>query len=287
MKQRTVTALSLVLLFALLLVACGSRTPALAELLPGGGDLPAWTAAGETRVYDRESLYDLVDGQADFYFAYGFAQVAVRRYENAEGIVLDVQVWQLAGPEDAYGLFTGSRGGTALAMGDGGDADPGRRLIFWQGPYYVQLFARDAVPEGDLAEVARSISGALPVAPGAGRPALVAELPAGGLVAESILFFHKEISFQDTLWLGGQNLLGLGPETDGVLARYDLGGSPAWLLLIRYPDAAAAGAARQALEDGGVEGLVAAGTRDDLLATVWGQVEEGAARELLASALAD
>ncbi|MGD8623500.1 MAG: hypothetical protein PVF47_05745 [Anaerolineae bacterium] len=287
MKQRTTLASGLVLLLALLLAACGSRTPAPADLLPGEDDLPAWTPAGETRVYDRESLYDLVDGQADFYFAYGFEQVAARHYANADGNILDVQVWQLAGPEDAYGLFTGSRGGTALALGDGGDADPGRRVIFWQDRYYVQIFARQAVPEGDLVEVGRWISGALPVAPGAGRPALVSGLPGEGLVAESVLFFHEEISFQDTLWLGGQNLLGLGPETDGVLARYELGGTPAWLLLIRYPEAGAAGSARQALEGGSVEGLVAAGTRDDLLAAIWGQVEEGAARELLASALAD
>jgi hypothetical protein len=160
-------------------------------------------------------------------------------------------------------------------------------LVFWQGLYYVQIFARQAVPQGDLVEVGRLISGALPVTPGVGHPALVTGLPAEGLVAGSVLFFHEEISFQDTLWLGGENLLGLGPETDGVLAGYDLDGTPAWLLLVRYPEAGAAGAARQALEGSDMEGLVAAGTRDDLLAAIWSQAEEGAARELLASALAD
>ncbi len=40
-----------------------------------------------------------VDGQADAFFAYNFQQVATQRYQNAEGTLLNIEVWQLAQPD--------------------------------------------------------------------------------------------------------------------------------------------------------------------------------------------
>jgi hypothetical protein len=159
-----------------------------------------------------------VDGQAEAFFAYGFEQVAVRRYENAEGAVLRVEVWQLATPADAYGLFTASITGTPAAIGNDGDADPGRRLAFWQDRYTVHVRARQELDDADLWGFGEAVSAALPE--GGERPALVDRLPPDGLVERSAIFFHEEISIQSDLWLGGENLLGLGLETDGVLARW-------------------------------------------------------------------
>ena len=52
-------------------------------------ELPAtWTPQGDLQLYDSESLYDLVNGQADEYFAYAFEHAAVRTFENAAGDTL-------------------------------------------------------------------------------------------------------------------------------------------------------------------------------------------------------
>jgi hypothetical protein len=255
----------------------------LADVFPGAEAFPDWTPADETRVFDRENIFDLVDGQAEFFFAYGFEQVAVRRYENAEGAVLHIEVWQLATPADAYGLFTASIAGQPAAIGNEGDADPGRRLAFWQDRYTVHVRARQELDDADLWAFAEVVSAALP--PGGERPALVDRLPPDGLVERSAIFFHEEISIQDQVWLGGENLLGLGPETDNVLARYDVGGAAARLLLVRYPSAEAASAGLAALETGQLDGLVTADARDNLLGAVFGEVDEAAAGGLLARAL--
>ena len=271
------------LILALVLVGCGGKPAALSGAFPGADAVPGWTPAGDAETFDSENLYDLVNGQAESFFAYGFEQVAVRHYENAEGTRLDVEVWQLATPADAYGLFTAQRAGTPATIGNDGDADPGRRLAFWQDRYVAHVRARQEVNDADLQALAEAVSAALPS--GGERPTLMDHLPPDGLVAHSAIFFHEEISIQSDLWLGGENLLGLSPETYGVLARYDVGGAMARLLLVQYPDAEAALAGLAALESSQVSGLVAADARDTLLGAVFGEVDEAAGDTLLEQAL--
>jgi len=271
------------LILALVLVGCGGKPAALSGAFPGADAVPGWTPAGDAETFDSENLYDLVNGQAESFFAYGFEQVAVRHYENAEGTRLDVEVWQLATPADAYGLFTVQRAGTPVTTGNDGDADPGRRLAFWQDHYVAHVRASQDVDDADLQSLAEAVSAALPS--GGERPALMDHLTPDGLVAHSAIFFHEEISIQSDLWLGGENLLGLSPETDGVLARYDVGGAMARLLLVQYPDAEAALAGLAALESSQVSGLVAADARDTLLGAVFGEVDEAAGDTLLEQAL--
>ena len=273
------------LVIALLLVGCRYEKPAsLVDFFLSVDGSPDWMPAGEVEVFDRENIYDLVDGQADAFFVYGFEQVAVRSYENAEGAMLRVEIWQLATPTDAYGLFTASISGTPVAVGQAndGDADPGWRLAFWQDRYYVHVHARQEIPDADLRGFAEAVSAALPV--GGRRAALVDRLPPDGLVERSAIFFHEEISVQNEVWLGGENLLGLGPETDGVLARYDVGGATARLLLVQYPGAEAASVGLVALAGDRVDGLVAAEAHDDLLGAVFGEIDEAMAGALLAGA---
>lgn len=271
-----------VLVLAVLISGCGDKPTSLADVLPGRDAVPNWVPAGEVQAFERDNLYDLVDGQADAFFAYGFEQVAVRGYEHA-GDIVDVEVWQLATDADAYGLFTANISGAPVTVGNAGDGDPGRRLALWQSRYYVVVRARQELDDAILQDFAEAISRAL--ASGGQRPALVDRLPSEGVVERSERFFHEEISIQNDLWLGGQNLLGLSPETSGVLARYDIDGSAARLLLVQYPNMEGAAAGLAALETAEVGGLVTAGAHDEFLGAVFGQVDKATADALLAEAL--
>jgi hypothetical protein len=250
---------------------------------PNADAVPGWTPSGEIETFGRDNIYDLVNGQADAFFAYGFEQVMVQDYENTGGTVLSIEIWQLATPSDAYGLFTTTISGEPVAIGNEGDADPGRRLVFWQDRFHVHLRARQEVPDTDLLRLATAVSAALPS--GGERPALIDRLPAEGLVERSAIFFHEEISIQSVIWLGGENLLGLSPETEGVLARYDVGGTLARLLLVDYPDVETAAAGHAALMDGQISGVAASGTSNTLLGAVFGEVDAADADVLLMEAL--
>jgi hypothetical protein len=231
-----------------------------------------------------------VNGQADAFFAYGFENASVQGYEHRDGSMLRIEIWELATPADAYGLFTASVSGAPADIGNDGDVEPGRRLAFWQDRYFVYVRSRQEVDDADLRRFGQAASAVLPS--GADRPPLVDRLPGEGLEKRSVIFFHEEISIQDQLWLGGKNLLGLNGDTDAVLARYDREGTTVRLLVVQYPNSQAASAALSALQKAyegssreSLEGLLAADSNDTLLAAVFGEAEATTVEDLVEQVL--
>jgi hypothetical protein len=278
------------LFLSLLMPGCTTPKPTATQIpidltgvFPAANAIPGWDISQEVETYNRDNLFNLVDGQAESFFAYGFEQVAVQRYQNSAGTLLNAEIWELATPADAYGLFSAGRTGTPVAIGDEGDSDPGRRLAFWQNRTFVSLDAAQPVPDETLQAFAQAIAGALPT--GGERPVLVDRLPRSGLVDQSYIFFHEEMSIQMEVWLGGENILGLSQETNGVVGRYKLGNNPARLMLIEYPASSQAAKGLKALQGGSISDLVASEARDKLLGAVFGKVDTAQAQTLLQEAL--
>jgi hypothetical protein len=258
-------------------------TPSLAAVFPGANVIPGWTPTDQAKTFGHENLFSLVDGQADGFFVYGFEQVAAQKYTDSAGTILNIEIWQLATPADAYGLFTQSVSGAPAQIGNDGDAEPGRRLSFWQNRYTVHVSALAQLDNATLWNFAKAISSTLPQ--GGERPALVKRLPQTGLKERGYVFFHEEISIQDQVWLGGTNILGLSHATNGIVARYDLSGQAARLVLIQYPNPANAAAGINALKASPVKDLMACNSRDNMVSAVFGEVSSEAASKLASEAL--
>jgi hypothetical protein len=211
------------------------------DLLPK--QIDTWARGDSPLTYDRETIFDYINGAGEVYRSYAFGQVAVAVYASSEGLPdVTVELFDMGDPADAYGVFSYAREQEETGIG-GGYERKGRVLCFWQDRYYVCVASeeRTADSERSLEEIARAISEGLP--PASEPPALVAMLPDDGLVAFSERFFHLHQSLNYQYYLARENILNLGPETDAVLARYSPGST--YLLLIRYPserDAAAAAA---------------------------------------------
>lgn len=283
------TLCCLTLFIAFIAASCTSSNPAstsvpldLASLFPAANAIPGWSISQEVELYNHDNLFNLVDGQAESFFAYGFEQVAVQRYQDASGSLLNVEVWQLATPADAYGLFSTARAGSPAAIGSEADSDPGRRLAFWQDRCFVSLNALQPMPDETLQAFAQAISSKLPS--GGEAPDIVNRLPQSGLVERSAIFFHEEMSIQMELWLGGENILGLSQATNGVVARYQLGDGNVRLMLVEYPASSQAARGLQALQDGNFANLAASDARGKLLGAVFGKLEADQAKSLLQEA---
>ncbi len=263
--------------------AAAPAASTVAALLPSDNAIAGWTTTDPAKIFGNDDLFNLVDGQSDSFFVYNFEQVATQRYQNSAGTRLTVEIWQFAKPADAYGLFTFNRAGAPASIGKEGDSDPGRRLTFWQNRFYVHLNASQNVPDADLTAFAKAIISALPSE--GEQPTLVSHLPAGSLEPRSQIFFHAALSLQNELWLSDDNILGLSQDTNGVVARYTLGGAPVHLLLIQYPAAAPAAAGLKALKEAQGIDLAATDARQALLGAVIGKADVAAANTLLGQAL--
>ena len=279
--------LTVAVALALFVTGCAGGRDGTSDLLPASDVVPGWSRQGPLDTFDSKNLFDLVDGQAESYFAYGFEQVVVARYSGQGGGQVRVELYRLASPADAYGLFSVSRAGEPLAVGNDGDTDPGRRVAFWQERYYARILAAQPVEQETLLSLAQALAGALPA--GGDVPELVRRLSPEGLVPLEVRFFRQELSIQSWLWLGGANVLGLGENSQGVLAAYDRGANRYSLLVVKYTDAESACRAGDGLRSTGVAGFVAAecgGMDTHLLAAVFGDLDKVTAEQVMAEAFA-
>jgi hypothetical protein len=274
------------ILFLATLSGCAkSAAPEPENALADTATLTGWTPLGDAQTYDKKTLFNYIDGASEYFFTYSFEKMAVRQYRNTAGQELIVEVWRLSKSADAYGLFSGHPGAVAVSVAHATESliESGSRLYFWQDRFYVVLTATTTLSDSDLTDVAQSISISLPA--GGVRPALVERLPSDQLVPESAKFFHEELAVQDQLWLGGENVLGLGQDTDAVVAVYQIGGEQVKLLLVQFPNSKRAAAGMEGLQGGGLKDLASSDTDGSLLGAVIGKLATAEATALLSKAL--
>ena len=137
----------------------------------------------------------------------------MQQLEAAGQSPLVVELYQVSTPEDAYGLFTYYRTGAPVTVGNGGNLDAGYRLAFWQNHFYARVFSlEEPLADATLQAFANRLAALLPR--GGGPARLIVRLPAQGLQAESIKFFHDKMIQDSVIWLGADNVLKLDLETE-------------------------------------------------------------------------
>jgi hypothetical protein len=249
----------------------------------------AWVATGDPETYDTESIYAYIDGHAEVYLAYGMQRCVTQRYTSDGGdreIVVDL--FEMASPADAFGVFSHDRAGDAVDVGRGGVFRHGW-LSFWQGAWYGSVYAVDAGNDvrQDVVAVSRAAAEVLPE--GGEIPAIVGQLPAEGLDPSSVCYLRSPQILNAHVFVGAGNPFGLGDETEAVVGAYDLGEDRLHVVVVRYPDAAAArrvvDAARGLSDEQDDRPEMLVGGDDTLVAAVIGDALGEAAEDLLAQVL--
>jgi hypothetical protein len=203
-----------------------------------------WTWDGQEAHYDARTVFDYIDGAGEMFLAYGFEQLAVRRFEKADQPPLTIECYRMASAEGAFGVFSFERQGESIGIGQGSEQGGGL-LRFWKGRYFVSIFADGEGAEAESAtlHLARLTAAAIREE---GRPPRAIGLIPGrdaGLVETSVRYVTSHILLNLRLFIARDNVLGLTRETGAALAQYGQGAAAAHLLVVRYPTATAAGAA--------------------------------------------
>ncbi len=197
-------------------------------------EVMGWHLNDTVPTYDRETIFDYIDGAGEVYLAYDFRKLAVFRFQQADQSDITVELFDMGSNDDAYGIFSHAREEQEVGIGHGYERRRGF-LCFWRAHFFVCLLCEG---DSDSAEraieiLAKQIDGRLPQA--GGEPELVGCLPEKGLAPHSARFFHLAASLNYHYYLFDRNILNLNRQTRAVLTRYEPGTT--WLLCIRYPSA--------------------------------------------------
>ena len=202
-----------------------------ASILPR--EVSGWTKSREDQVFTRDNIFDYMDGAGEIYLAYDFQFVFVREYARDNAPSMVVEIYQMSSPGDAFGVFTQDTDGDEVSLGQGAVYAAGL-LRFWKNKIFVRILADQETPEvkpvimelGEIITKAEAGEGE--------KPEMLSLLPAEGLDAKTLRYFHTLISLNSHYYLASANILGLSPETSAVLARYEIAGEKPRVLLVAY-----------------------------------------------------
>jgi hypothetical protein len=143
------------------------------KLLPAPACAEGWSMDGKVAFFDKDSLFERINGESELYFPYGFTVLAYARYASAKDpqVAIDADVYAMGSPLDAFGIFANYRrkDSAELDIGSGAVVSTSQ-LLFYQGSYYVRLQVTGAlsIDQDILVSCGRAIARNLPQ--NAGRP---------------------------------------------------------------------------------------------------------------------
>jgi len=158
------------------------------KIMPAPACADGWRMDGKVTLFDKDSLFDRIDGEAELYFPYGFEMLAYARYENDNNpaIAIDADVYKMGSLLDAFGMFANYRKkiDVDFAVGAGGTASESQ-VFFYQDRYFVRLQVTGAstIAREPLAACAHAIAKNLPQ--NAAKPKELEALNVPGVVTNS------------------------------------------------------------------------------------------------------
>jgi hypothetical protein len=214
------------------------------KLLPEQFD--AWRAT-DWLDYEGEALFEYINGGAELYLSYGLVGMTGCKY-NGDGLPqVTVEIYEMTSSANAFGVYTQSRDREEYEYGQGSQCFKDF-ILFWKDKYYVLITAQESAPEIEKAlhHVASLVDKAIPDT--GQRPAIVDALPQKDLAPAGYLYFHHYIWLNAYLFIADYNLVNINDKTDALLAKYGSADARYYLLIVDYPDVAAADTACEQLK---------------------------------------
>jgi hypothetical protein len=188
--------------------------------------IDGWNPDGKTLSFNRENLYEHIDGAAEFYLSYGFELLQVASWSN-NGAELTIEVYDHADPLQAFGIYSIERSAKAeiVTVGLEGYGDAAT-FNFVAGKYYVKMNGTqlEKVPGFSLKAIAETFSFQLCAKPE--YPKVVGMFPKDNQVTNTCQYIPTEF-------------MGLGFLGSAIRAKYSIGGEEITLFVIERSDGGA------------------------------------------------
>jgi hypothetical protein len=125
-------------------------------------------------VYHPDDLWDYIDGAADNYLNYHFADLHIAEYAKGKKVIYKLEIYRFDTHEDAFGIYSSERSPDYSFIHLGAQGYQEETLVFFFiGDYYVKVMVMDEsrASQDQLMELARKVEAGLP-----GSVAMPAEL---------------------------------------------------------------------------------------------------------------
>ena len=149
-----------------------AQTPQkLRSMLP---EVVEWTIDDEIAVFDKDNLYDRINGAAPLFIENNFCEMTSMQYRKGDDYIT-VQAYRHATPKDAFGMYASERSSGLEFFPFAGEAQgDGNNMYFFAGNIYVKMwnsssenvinelkiiaeyFSRNIDPEADYPSVAKA-----------------------------------------------------------------------------------------------------------------------------------
>jgi hypothetical protein len=164
--------------------------PPLDSLIPRRDIPKEWSLIHGPQLYNKKTLFEHINGQAELYLKYGFRQSVFAIYQDKKRAQnqIEVDIYDMGNVVQAFGVFSRFRnedrpGGFGL---DSFLDD--HTVLFYKGKYYVMLYATESNPDS-LKQFAKLVSSKIsdPSSP----PKEISYFPKNGLKPGSIQYFSE------------------------------------------------------------------------------------------------
>jgi hypothetical protein len=230
----------------LLLVTAGlahaEAPPDFARRLPL--EVKGWRRPAQPQSWDAKNLYEYLDGGAELYLSFGIQRVQAFFYAKGKDREIKVDLFDMGSSHNAFGIFSHGRERIENEVGQGSEYSAGL-LTFWKDRYYVSVLGYPETAESREVVYALGRAVAALVPRTGPLPPIVGLLPRPDLLPASVRYFRHHVWLNTAIFVAHDNLLGIGKDTEAVLARYAPPGSKHVLVIVEYPNPKRAEAARQ------------------------------------------
>lgn len=185
--------------------------------------------------YDRETVFDYLDGGAEIYLTYDFQAVLGRRYVKSGGAEILFDLFDMGRAEDAFGIFAQERESEEEGVGQGSEYTPGL-LRFWKNRFFVSVTATELTEGATEALMGLGRAAGNAIIGEGSPPALLEVLPPEGLARNRVRYFHAFMALRQHYNLGWKDIVGLHGRADAVLAEYEASAGKSVVLVAKYPD---------------------------------------------------
>jgi hypothetical protein len=199
-----------------------------------------WKVHGKVETYNRETIFDYMNGAGEIYLAYDFRELSVQRYIKPKSPDIVLEIFDMGSSEDAFGVFSHGQGreeGLKVKQFKGSkvgqDSEYSRGLLcFWKDRFFVSIYAERETLQAKKAVLALGNVISKRIKTEGKKPSLLNYLPEDKFSEKSLRYFHRHEILNYHYFVADKNILHLDRHTNALFVQYrdDKG----YLLLVEY-----------------------------------------------------